>query len=81
MSQEMFQKKSYDISVDIFALGTLLYEIYGGEIPYQGVDPADIKDKVIKDSSLPHKIGIKKSISDLSKSDHILVNRCRHRDP
>ena len=30
MAQELFLKKSYDQSVDIFALGTLLYEIYTG---------------------------------------------------
>jgi serine/threonine protein kinase len=43
MSQELFMKKSYDETVDIFALGTLLYEVYAGEIPYGGLDPADIK--------------------------------------
>ena len=63
----MFLKKSYDISVDIFALGTMLYEIYSGDIPYHGIDPSDIKAKVLKDSNLPHKIGMKKSISQLSK--------------
>lgn len=45
-------KKSYDQSVDIFALGTLLYEIYTSNIPYYGLDAADIKDKIMKDSSL-----------------------------
>lgn len=30
MAQELFQKKSYDETVDIFALGTLLFEIYSG---------------------------------------------------
>ncbi len=65
----MYLKKSYDISVDIFALGTLLYEIYSGEIPYQGIDPSDIREKVLKDSALPHKIGMKKSISQISKWD------------
>ena len=54
MAQELFQKKSYDESVDIFALGTLLYEIYTGEIPYNGLDPASIKDRLLKDSSLNH---------------------------
>ena len=52
MAQELFQKKSYDQTVDIFALGTLLFEIYAGEIPYNGLDPATIKDKLLKDSSL-----------------------------
>lgn len=30
MSPELFLKKAYDMSVDIFALGTMLYEIYSG---------------------------------------------------
>lgn len=30
MAQQMFQKKAYDEMVDIFALGTLLFEIYSG---------------------------------------------------
>jgi serine/threonine protein kinase len=30
MAQELFMKKSYDHSVDVFALGTLIYEIYTG---------------------------------------------------
>lgn len=71
MAQELFLKKSYDISVDVFALGTMLYELYSGDIPYHGIDPADIKDKVLKDSTLPYKIGMKKSITQISK--YILI--------
>jgi len=52
MAQELFLKKSYDQSVDIFALGTLLYEIYTGEIPYYGLDATDIKEKNIKRPNL-----------------------------
>lgn len=66
MAQELFQKKSYDESVDIFAVGTLLFEIYSGEIPYNGLDPASIKDKLLKDSSLNHH-SIDKPILELSK--------------
>ena len=54
MAQELFLKKSYDESVDIFALGTLLFEIYSGQIPNNGLDAAMIKDKLLKDSSLSH---------------------------
>ena len=53
-------KKSYDQTVDVFALGTLLYEIYTGEIQYYGLDPSDIKDRIIKDSNLPSKGSISK---------------------
>jgi len=51
--------------VDVFALGTLLYEVYAGEVPYHGLDPQDIKAKVCKDSSLPLKISVKKSILEI----------------
>ncbi len=53
-------KKSYDQSVDVFALGTLLYEIYTNDIPYYGLDASDIKDKILKDSNLPSKGSIAK---------------------
>ena len=62
----MFQKRAYNESVDVFALGTLLYELYAGEVPYQGLDPADIKDRILKDSNLPFKVNVKKSISEIS---------------
>ena len=46
-------------------MGTLLYELYSGEVPYHGLDPADIKDKLMKDSNLPMKVNVKKSITEL----------------
>lgn len=55
-------KKSYDLSVDVFALGTLIYEIYTGDIPYYGLDAGDIKDRILKDHSLPAKALISKQI-------------------
>lgn len=68
MAQELFQKRAYTESVDIFALGTLLYELYASEVPYHGLDPADIKDRILKDSSLSNKVSIKKSILEISNS-------------
>ena len=59
----MFLKRSYTEAVDIFALATLLYEIYYGEIPFVGMDPADIKDKVLKNPNFVGKINIKKSVT------------------
>lgn len=58
-------KKGYTSSIDVFALGTLIYEIYTKDIPYNGLDPADIKDKILKDSNLVHRNGISKSILNL----------------
>ena len=65
MAQELFLKKVYTSAIDIFALGTLIYEIYARDIPYNGLDPVDIKDKILKDSSLPAKNNIPKSVLTL----------------
>lgn len=74
MAQELFLKKSYDQSVDLFALGTLLYEIYTSDIPYYGLDATDIREKILKDSSLPSKGNIKKEVLEV-------VNNCRSNNP
>jgi hypothetical protein len=36
-------------------------------VPYHGLDPVDIKERILKDSNLPMKITIKKSITEISK--------------
>lgn len=66
MAPELFEKRAYNESVDVFALGTLLYELYAGEVPYHGLDPQDIKSKVVKDSTLPLKMSVKKPVFELS---------------
>jgi serine/threonine protein kinase len=66
--------------VDIFALGTMFYELYSGEIPYQGIDPSDIKEKVLKDSSLPLRNGMNKAVLQISKGFMMIVNKCRVAD-
>ena len=39
MAPELFQKRSYDQSVDVFAFGSLLWEILCRRVPYDGLDP------------------------------------------
>ena len=65
MAPELFEKRPYTESVDVFAIGTLIYELYSGEVPYHGLDPADIKVKLLKDSNLPIKMSVKKSVLEL----------------
>ena len=66
MAPELFEKRAYNESVDVFALGTLIYELYASEVPYHGLDPQDIKAKVVKESTLPLKISVKKPVFELS---------------
>ena len=47
MAPELWEKKSYDEKVDVFAFGTLLWELVSSEIPYEYFEPADIKAKVL----------------------------------
>ena len=42
MAPELFLKRKYDLSVDVFAFGSLLWEIINREVPYDGLDPSDI---------------------------------------
>jgi serine/threonine protein kinase len=42
MAPELFQKRGYDGSVDVFAFGSMLWEILVREVPYAGWDAPDI---------------------------------------
>jgi serine/threonine protein kinase len=52
MAPELFQKKSYDETVDQFAFGTLMWEILTGKVPFDGLDAQDIRQKVENDEPL-----------------------------
>jgi hypothetical protein len=70
MAPELFQKKLYDEKVDVFAYGTLLYELVNREVPYDGLDPADIRAKVEKDEPLKVAYGTDNRITQL-------IHECR----
>jgi serine/threonine protein kinase len=48
MAPELFQKRSYDGGIDVFAFGCVIWEIINREVPYDGLDAADIASKVTK---------------------------------
>ena len=52
MAPELFQKRAYGMGVDVFAFGCLLWEILNREVPYDGMDPSDIAQKVISGERL-----------------------------
>ena len=52
MAPELFLKRSYDEKVDVFAFGCLMWEIINREVPFDGLDPSDISQKVIKGEKL-----------------------------
>ena len=73
MAPEIFSKKSYDKKIDVFAFGTLLWEIFSRLVPFEGLEPVDVMQKVLKEENLPM-LNIHKKIAQL-------INECRASDP
>ena len=46
MAPELFQKRQYNEKVDVFAFGTLLWELIERKVPYDGFEAAEISQKV-----------------------------------
>lgn len=74
MSPEQLEQKGYDHKVDVFAFGALLWELYAEEVPFDGLEVGDVKNKVLAGSSLPQKSMIPHLVYDL-------VDRCRSMKP
>jgi serine/threonine protein kinase len=70
MAPELFQKRQYDEKVDVFAFGALLWEIVMREVPFDGLDAADIRAKVEKGEQLKLPYNIDPRVGQL-------VNECR----
>lgn len=73
MAPEIFQKKSYDRKVDVFAYGTLLWEIFARKVPFEGLEPSDVAQRVFKEEGL--------SLSGIPKKIASLIQECRSLDP
>ena len=70
MAPELFDRKYYDDKVDVFAFGTVLWEIYTQKIPYANCDAAEIKQKVTKGEELYCSSIVPKQIANL-------IQKCR----
>jgi len=47
MAPEIFRNQKYTENVDVFAFGTLLWEVAAGDIPWANMDAPDIRDRVV----------------------------------
>ncbi len=74
MAPELFQKRQYDEKVDIFAFGALLWELIAREVPFDGLEPIDIKQMVEKNEQLKIPYGTDARLSQL-------VSSCRVPNP
>lgn len=75
MAPEIFQKKNYDEKVDVFAFGTLVWEIMTRKIPYEGLEISDLKQRIFSDEKLFIPKTVPKEIADM------LIDLCRSLDP
>ena len=74
MAPELFDRKFYDDKVDVFAFGTVLWEIYSQKIPYANCDAMEIKQKVTKGEELYCSSIVPKQIANL-------IQKCRSVKP
>lgn len=72
MAPELFQKKSYDEKVDVFAFGTLLWELVARDVPFDGLEASDIKEMVMAEEHLKVPFGVNKKIATLIKDSRAL---------
>ena len=63
MAPELFQKRQYDESVDVFAFGTMLWELVWREVPNDGLDPVDIRSFVEQGKQLKQNYDIDQRIN------------------
>lgn len=71
MAPELFQKRRYDEKVDVFAFGTLLWELVERKVPYDGCDAGEIRVKVESGEPLRTSYSIDARITQL-------INECRN---
>jgi len=74
MAPELFQKRSYDEKVDVFAFGAFLWELVANQVPFDGLEPVDIKAKVEKEEQLKMPYGVDPKIAQL-------ISSCRFANP
>lgn len=74
MAPELFEKKAYDEKVDVFAFGTVMWEVLVRKVPYEGFEVSDIKKRTM----LGEDMFIPKTVNpELGK----LINSCRAVNP
>lgn len=74
LSPEQFEQKAIDEKVDVFAFGTLVWELFTEQVPYEGLDVADMRKATCSGKDLPMGLSVPKSIQ-------VLIKKCRELVP
>lgn len=75
MAPELFNKKPYSEKVDIFAFGTMIWEVILRKIPFEGFEVLDIRNSVVEGREIPTPNN--KFPSALA----VLIHSCRNINP
>lgn len=52
MAPELHSGKSYNEKVDVYAFGILLWELIAKRVPFDGLSPFDIKQRVLEGAKI-----------------------------
>ena len=77
MAPEQIRGEAADARTDLFALGTVLYELVSGERPFAGATHADIGAAILRDTPKP----LRTLRPDLPQDLDRIVSRCLEKNP
>ena len=77
MAPEQVRGDATDARTDLFALGTILYELATGRRPFTGTTAADVSSSILRDSPAP----LARQRADLAGDFERIVRRCLEKDP
>jgi len=75
MAPELFKKQAYDGAVDVYAFGTLVWEVVTRQVPFDGIDPADIRDRTLRGAA---RLEVS---TTLPRKYAALIEACRGQEP
>jgi serine/threonine protein kinase len=76
MAPELFQNKSYNKSVDSFAFGVLMWELFTGDIPFYMMEIMDIRQRVIDGGRPRMPSSIPRKVSTLIQRCWYIISHC-----
>jgi serine/threonine protein kinase len=76
MAPEQITNSVPSPSIDIYALGTMMYEIFSGEVPFKG-ETMEVVTKIIRERPTP----VTELNPEIPESLAVLIHRCIEKDP